>query len=447
PPGHAGTIYFQGQTIQSVEEYRYRSGIEEYHLVTIKLAFHIEQRERYGDYKCPSETIAVLVVIAIYLVYAPGLLDINPVAYSINIPNKFEGPLAPNNELSNAERLFENEIIGPESVAALGDNLYTGTADGNIVCITGKKIEKIARIGAYCEGPWEEEICGRPLGMRFDKNGSLYVLDAYYGLMHVNVKTGTVTPLLPYTESINNKKLVFPNDLTIDDKGIIYFTDASTRWPLKRISFNVLEHDNQGRVIKFDPSTKETEVLLENLYFPNGIQLSADGNSLLIAESNKFRIIRYYFQGPNKGKKTVFAKLPGEPDNIRPSKNGGYWVALCFSRHAGSPTLNDRLAPYPAIRKLVARLLHVTGTILNYFSQFVSSPAVKNYVHLVESGKFLLNLMPRYGMVVELDKNGKIIRSLQSSDDQVAMLSEVLEHNKNLYIGSFINPFLLKLKA
>ncbi|XP_013792746.2 adipocyte plasma membrane-associated protein-like, partial [Limulus polyphemus] len=327
------------------------------------------------------------------------------------------------------------------------DVLYTGTADGNIVRITGKQIEKIARIGGDCEGPWEEEICGRPLGMRFDKNRNLYVLDAYYGLMHVNVRTGAVTPLLPYTEYINEKKLVFPNDLTIDDKGIIYFTDASTRWPLNRAIFNVLEHDNHGRIIKFDPSTKETEVLLENLYFPNGIQLAADGKSLLIAESNKLRIIRYYFRGPNKGKKTVFARLPGEPDNIRPSKNGGYWVALCFGRHAGSPTLIDWLAPYPAIRTLVARLLHATGTVLHYFSQFVSSPAVKSCAHLVESGRFFFSLMPRYGMVVELDKKGKIIRSLQSSDGQVAMLSEVLEHNGNLYIGSFINPFLLKLKA
>ena len=36
----------------------------------------------------------------------------------------------------------------------------------------------------------DEEHCGRPLGMRFDKDGYLVVLDAYLGLFKVNVATG-----------------------------------------------------------------------------------------------------------------------------------------------------------------------------------------------------------------------------------------------------------------
>lgn len=39
-------------------------------------------------------------------------------------------------------------------------------------------------------GQHEEHICGRPLGMRFDKAGRLYVIDAYLGLFLVDVKTG-----------------------------------------------------------------------------------------------------------------------------------------------------------------------------------------------------------------------------------------------------------------
>ena len=40
-------------------------------------------------------------------------------------------------------------------------------------------------------GAFEDEpVCGRPLGMRFDRDGYLIVADAYLGLYKVNVATG-----------------------------------------------------------------------------------------------------------------------------------------------------------------------------------------------------------------------------------------------------------------
>lgn len=41
-------------------------------------------------------------------------------------------------------------------------------------------------------GLFEEHICGRPLGLRFDAKGSLYVSDAYFGIFKVNMSTGIV---------------------------------------------------------------------------------------------------------------------------------------------------------------------------------------------------------------------------------------------------------------
>ncbi len=37
--------------------------------------------------------------------------------YSITLPETFDGPLRANNKLSQADHLFVNEIIGPESLA------------------------------------------------------------------------------------------------------------------------------------------------------------------------------------------------------------------------------------------------------------------------------------------------------------------------------------------
>lgn len=71
-----------------------------------------------------------------------------------------------------------------------------------------------------------EHICGRPLGLRFDKRtGELYIADAYFGLMKVGPEGGVATSLTTEAEGVPMK---FANDLDIDDDGNVYFTDSST---------------------------------------------------------------------------------------------------------------------------------------------------------------------------------------------------------------------------
>lgn len=72
-----------------------------------------------------------------------------------------------------------------------------------------------------------EHVCGRPLGLRFDKKtGDLYIADAYFGLHVVGPAGGLATKLVTEFEG---KPLRFTNDLDIDEEGdVIYFTDSST---------------------------------------------------------------------------------------------------------------------------------------------------------------------------------------------------------------------------
>ena len=73
-----------------------------------------------------------------------------------------------------------------------------------------------------------EHICGRPLGLRFDKNtGDLYIADAYLGLFKVGPEGGLATSLVTEAEGV---PLRFTNDLDIDDEGNIYFTDSSSKY-------------------------------------------------------------------------------------------------------------------------------------------------------------------------------------------------------------------------
>lgn len=73
-----------------------------------------------------------------------------------------------------------------------------------------------------------EHICGRPLGLRFDKKtGNLYIADPYFGLMKVGPEGGLATSLSTEAEGVPFK---FTNDLDLDDEGNVYFTDSSTKY-------------------------------------------------------------------------------------------------------------------------------------------------------------------------------------------------------------------------
>lgn len=72
----------------------------------------------------------------------------------------------------------------------------------------------------------DEHICGRPLGLRFDKKtGDLYIADAYFGIMKVGPEGGLATSL---TNEVDGVPLRFTNDLDIDEEGNVYFTDTSS---------------------------------------------------------------------------------------------------------------------------------------------------------------------------------------------------------------------------
>ncbi|KAJ6408348.1 hypothetical protein OIU84_011626 [Salix udensis] len=48
--------------------------------------------------------------------------------------------------------------------------------------------------------------------------------------------------------------------------------------------------------MKYDPASKQVEVLVSNLAFPNGVALSKDGCSILLAETTSCRILRYWIK-------------------------------------------------------------------------------------------------------------------------------------------------------
>ncbi|XP_010505898.1 PREDICTED: protein STRICTOSIDINE SYNTHASE-LIKE 2-like isoform X1 [Camelina sativa] len=235
---------------------------------------------------------------------------------------------------------------GPESFVfdISGDGPYTGLSDGRIVKWLANDSRWIdfavttsTREG--CEGSHEhqrtEHVCGRPLGLSFDEStGDLYIADAYMGLLKVGLEGGVATREL-------DEPLRFTNGLDIDPRtGIVYFTDSSSVYQRRNYIGVMMSGDRTGRLMKYDPNTKQVTTLLSNLTFANGVVLSQNGDYLLVVETATCRILRYWLNDTSTTTATtrtpesrdsyeVFAeRLPGFPDNIKRSPRGGFWVGL-----------------------------------------------------------------------------------------------------------------------
>ncbi|RWR90670.1 protein STRICTOSIDINE SYNTHASE-LIKE 3 [Cinnamomum micranthum f. kanehirae] len=195
-----------------------------------------------------------------------------------------------------------------------------------------------------------EHICGRPLGLRFDKKtGDLYIADAYFGLMKVGPEGGLATSLVTEAEGV---PLRFTNDLDIDDEGNIYFTDSSAHYQRRNFMQLVFTAENSGRLLKYESLTQRTTVLLRNLQFPNGVSMSRDGSFFVLSEGSLGRLRRFWLKGDKAGTSDVFALLPGFPDNVRTNEKGEFWVAI----HCRKNLYTHILGLYPKPRKFLLKL-------------------------------------------------------------------------------------------
>ncbi|MBA0732511.1 hypothetical protein Gogos_016598 [Gossypium gossypioides] len=350
-------------------------------------------------------------------------------AYKVDMPPWEMVPMVrdKDNLLQKSEIKFLNQVQGPESMAfdPLGRGPYTGVADGRIVFWDGEKWNDFAHTSSnrseLCNpkpSPLSylpnEHICGRPLGLRFDKKtGDLYIADAYLGLLKVGPEGGLATSLVT---GANGVPLRFTNDLDIDDEGIVYFTDSSSKYQRRNFKQLIFSSENGGRLIKYNPHTKETTILMTNLQFPNGVSLSKDGTFLVCCEGCPGRLLRYWLKGEKAGTWEVFAILPGFPDNIRTNKDGEFWVAI-----------NSR-------RSMYAHILGLHPKVRKFILKLPISTKVQVLLHV--GGKL-------HAQVVKYSPEGKLLRILEDSEGKVVKaVSEVDERDGKLWLGSVLMPFI-----
>lgn len=69
--------------------------------------------------------------------------------------------------------------------------------------------------------------------------------------------------------------------------GSVYFSDASTKFEYDKLVLDLLEAKPYGRLLKYDPITRKTTVLLDGLWFANGVALSPREDYIVICETLK----------------------------------------------------------------------------------------------------------------------------------------------------------------
>ncbi len=325
---------------------------------------------------------------------APSHFD--PVVWNpppdVGLSGAFENTLdlAPIHHLPLPEGIApETIVVGPEG------RLYTGLKGGHIVRFRpdGSGMEFYADTG------------GRANGLAFDRDGNLIVADSYNGLLSID-PAGKVEVLAAGAEG---QPFVFNDGLDIAADGTIWFTDATARFPDGQFHYDILESRSTGRLLTYDPVSRQTRVRVADLRFPNGIALGPGDEYVLINEMLAYRTVRHWITGPKAGRTEVFGEsYPGFPDDIRFNENGLFWVALAAERMA----VVDWIQPRPWLKSFIANA--IGPVVPDTSTRWMGSPA----------------------FLIAKDLEGNVVHSLRDESNGYVSSTSVLEHEGRLFIGS-----------
>ena len=291
----------------------------------------------------------------------------------------------------NGAALLTVHAEGPEDIAFdRKGNGYSGLANGDIIKFSSTQ-------------PFDSEVIhntqGRPLGLRFHQDGKLIIADAIKGLLEVDLSTKTQRVL---ADSFEGQKLKFTDHVSIASNGDIFFSDASQRFGMLDYVLDFVEASKTGRVFKWHSKTEQISLLMDGLYFANGVALSIDEDYLLVNETGQARILKYWLKGELAGQTDVFiVSLPGLPDNIFRDQNNHFWIGLVTERDGIFESLSNTLW----LRRIIAPVTAIWA-----------------------------KTKKQHGSVVVIDGNGKMLKRFES-EDHVTGITSAIPHNEKVYLG------------
>ncbi len=148
------------------------------------------------------------------------------------------------------------------------------------------------------------EDAGRANGLYFDHDGSLLACaDEKFELWRID-KAKIPKVLI---DEFQGKKLNGPNDLWVDAKGGIYFTDPYYQRPYWERKEKEIEKE---RVYYLTPDMNELRIVADDLVQPNGIVGTPDGKMIYIADIGDKKTYRFtILENGDLSNKTLFTEV------------------------------------------------------------------------------------------------------------------------------------------
>jgi gluconolactonase len=172
---------------------------------------------------------------------------------------------------------------------------------------------KVSRDGAF---QLVAEYDGWPNGLKFHRDGRIFIADYKHGIMLLDPGSGAVTPLLVRAGPDRFKGV---NDLFFAANGDLYFTDQGLTGL----------HDPSGRLFRMRADGHVT-CLLDNVPSPNGLVMNRDETALYLAITRGNCVWRVPFvRGGGVAKVGVYLQLSGGggPDGLALDEQGRLAVA------------------------------------------------------------------------------------------------------------------------
>ncbi|CAI5480640.1 unnamed protein product [Closterium sp. Yama58-4] len=290
-------------------------------------------------------------------------------------------------------------------------------------------------------------VGAHPLGLAWRNDGrELVVCEATKGLLLVDVATRSVRLI---SNSSNGIPFRITDNADVASDGTIYFSDASSHFPISHFFLDILEQRPYGRLLRINPDEQladvprheedehatsapaastgiaseagpvEAETLLDGLYFANGVALSQNEDFVVVAETSRYRLTRYWLKGPKAGTSEMFLdNLPGSPDNVNSNRKGLFWVCLVIPRQP----IMDLIHPFPLLKALIGLLP----------LKYLQPP-------------FLAPMMRHAGAVLAVNEDGQVVKFL--SDPTAKHVggftsAREVDGGKELVFGSLLNNFI-----
>ncbi|MBT3372815.1 MAG: SMP-30/gluconolactonase/LRE family protein [Rhodospirillaceae bacterium] len=304
-----------------------------------------------------------------------------------------DGPLRPNGALD------ECTVLGDSPQMSQPDDL-TFTSDGTLLASSGNKVFR-------ADGEVAAQFDGLVTGIAALANGGLAACVDGIGVVLDNGQR---------LESVDGSPLSCLTAVLAGPDNVLFIAQGSSKHNAPDWVRDLMEKNASGRVIRWDLNTDTAETLIDDLAYPYGLALDHDGKSLLVTESWSHVLFKLPLNVPaGQGRREiVIPNMPGYPARITSSDDGGYWMCLFAMRTEMLEFVLEEDAYREQMMKTVDPAYWVRPTLR----------ADRHFLEPLQGGGFrVLGIIkpwapPRsYGLVVQLDEDYEVVRSLHSRAD------------------------------